>query len=242
MTIGQEPNQWVVKKFADFGASEEFVAQSFELFDILGATLMFGEQRTQAHDRIGEILVDGLFPAFIELRKIRASVGNEPPVVEYRQLYEDMARKLWKAYKVLMQRAAEAMNFDLGFLFQNDQKFAAGLKTFRELNPSARPLLEAYLREARTGWQNELADFRNRVLEHVEDCEREKFQKFYVAEFAEQLFDAVWRTIVNILAMLLELRFPPGTCLVEQGPSDPGPKWPKRFHFHIEPRLPTGPQ
>jgi hypothetical protein len=233
MNARTELNQWQVKKFTDFGTSEEFVAQFMELFDVLGATMILGEQRIRAHDTLGAVLHDGLFPAFIELRKIRASVNNEPPVVERFQLYEDLARKLWKAYKVLMQQAAKAMDFDLGFLFQNDKTFEAGLKKFREENPSVRPQLEEFLRGTRTDWQNELADFRNKVLEHVEDCDRSKFQKFYRPEFAEQLFDVAWRSIVNVLATLLQARFAPGIYLVEQDANDPGPKWPRRFQYEI---------
>ena len=43
-------------------------------------------------------------------------------------MYEDLARKCWKTYKDLLQRAAVAMQFDIGFLFQNDQNCEDGVK------------------------------------------------------------------------------------------------------------------
>lgn len=77
------------------------------------------------------ILMDGLVPAFMELRAIRAPETAKLPLAERFQPYEDFARKLWKAYKDLTQRAAEAMGFDIGFLYQKDTKFDEGLSKFR---------------------------------------------------------------------------------------------------------------
>jgi hypothetical protein len=155
------------------------------------------------------------------------------PVVDGFQLYEDFARKIWKSYKELMQHAAKEIGFGVGFLFQNDAKFEQGLKDFRQGNPLASPQLETYLRETRRLWQNDLADFRNNILEHVSD-DRSQYGRFYRPEFAEKLFDAVWKTIIEILVMLLSLKLPKGVYVIEQDPADPSPKWPKRFMWHIE--------
>jgi hypothetical protein len=237
MTRKKEPNEWVVKKYADVGVSEPFMGQFLELPDILNATLIFGEQRTRVTESLMMVEMDGLLQAFLELRQIRESVNKDLPVVDGLQLYEDFARKIWKSYKELMQAAAKEIGFDVGFLFQKEPGFEQGLKKFREANPSASSQLEAYLRETRKLWQNDLADFRNNILEHVSE-DRSKYEKFYRPQFAEALFDAVWKTIIEILVMLLRLRLPKGVDVIELHPDAPGPKWPKWFMWHLEHKLP----
>lgn len=231
--MSNEPNQWIVKRYANVGMSEPFVSQFMELQDVLGGTLIFGDDRTRVSESITTIMLDGLLPSFLELREIRDSVNKELPTLDVYQLYEDFGRKIWKSYKELMQNAAKEMGFDIGFLFQKDGAFEKGLMKFRTENPSAPPQMEAYLRENRRLWQSDLADFRNTILEHVSD-NRSKYEKFYRPDFAEKLFEAVWRAIIEIMVLLLGFKMPPGVYVIEQDPADPGPKWTKRFRWEIE--------
>ena len=228
-----EPNQWTVKKFANVGASEQFVREHLELFDLLNGTLILGKQREEARDAIGDILTDGLIPAFLELRSIRDSTGKSLPVIDSFQLYEDFARKLWKAYKDLTQRAAKAMGFEIGFLFQNEKIFEEGLKQFRNEHPSVVQQFEEYLRANRNDWQNGLAKFRNGFLEHQQG-KRQDFIRYYQPVTAENLFFVTFRTIGDILVALMNLRLPPRICIVEHNPAS-DPAWPNRFRFFILP-------
>ena len=66
------PSNWKVEKFADVGASEPFVNQFLELFDILGTTLIRKAEKERVENAIGTVLTDGLMPTFLELRSIRA--------------------------------------------------------------------------------------------------------------------------------------------------------------------------
>lgn len=227
------PNKWSVRKFADVGTDEVFVRETVELFDLLNGTLIEGEQRRQATDAIGSVLADGLIPTFMELRAIRESRGKDLPLIEQFQLYEDFARKLWKAYKDLTQRAAAAMGFDIGFLFQKETKFEEGLKAFRASYPDAPANLEEYLREVRKHWQNDLAQFRNGLLEHQVGT-RQDYMKFYDPNFVENLFTAAARIIADILVMLMNLRLPPRVHIVEHDDKIHGSGWPNRFRFAIE--------
>lgn len=238
MTKRKEPNQWVVKKYADVGGSEPFIGQFLEVQDIVNATLIFGEDRERVSRSITAISMDGLLPAFLGLRQIRDSVNKDLPMLDGYQLYEDFARKIWKSYKELMQNAAKEIGFDVGFLFQKDASFERGLVKFRAANPTAPPQFEAYLRETRRLWQSDLADFRNNILEHVSE-DRAKYEKFYRPDFAEKLFEAVWKAIIEIIVLLLGFKLPEGIYVIEQDPSDPGPKWAKRFRWHVE-REPAG--
>jgi hypothetical protein len=232
MTEQPPKQQFHVRQFADFGASEEFVLPVLDLIDILNGTTIFDPQRNEVSGSIGAIASEGLSAAFLELRKIRSSVGQDLPMLNHFQMYEDFYGKLWRAYKEYMQRAVKAMGFDIGFLFQKDAQFEKGLKAFRENNPTAPPALEEFLREVRRLWHTELADFRNTIVQHP-DADRAQFQKFYNPQFVEALFREVWHTIVEILGMLLELRLPSGVYLEWQGWNDPGPRWPKRFRWQL---------
>ena len=237
MTKKGEPNTWVVKKMANVGGSEPFVSQLLEVHDIVGATLILGDQRLRVIDSLGAIHLDGLIPAFLELRKIRESVNQELPEIDRLQLYEDFARKIWKSYKELMQNAAKEIGFDVGFIFQKETAFEEGLNKFRNENPSVSSNLEEYLRINRKLWQNDLADFRNSILEHASE-DRSKYEKFYRPDFAEKLFAAVWKKIIQILAMLLGLRLPEGIYVTERDPADPTSKSKKRFAWEIERKAP----
>jgi hypothetical protein len=221
-----------VIKFADMGTSEEFVVTVIDLIEVLNATTIFGDQRTEVSSCIGAIAVEGLPAAVLELRKIRASSGQDLPMLNQLQMYEDFYGKVWRAYKEYMQHAAKAMGFDIGFLFQDDGKFEKGLKAFRENHLAAPVVLEEFLREVRGLWQTELANFRNTIVQHP-DADRVQFKKFYDPQFAERVFTDVWHTIVEIIGLLLELRLVAGLCLEWQAWDDPGPRWPQRFRWKL---------
>jgi len=227
------PNQWSVRKLADVGMDEAFVRETSELFELLKGTSLEEKQKEQARDAIGNLLTDGLIPTFMELRAIRESRGKDLALIDQFQLYEDFARKLWKSYKDLTQRAAVAMGFDIGFIFQKEGKFEEGLKAFRASYPAVSPNLEGYLREVRRLWQDDLRQFRNRFLEHQEGT-RQDHLKFYDPKFVEGLFYAVPRVIDEILAMLMDLRLPPRVHIVLHDDKIHGPGWPNRFRWEIE--------
>jgi hypothetical protein len=227
---GLEPNKWPVVKFADIGGDEPFVKQILELATIVDAGLIEGNERENLKEAVVSILVDGLMPAFAELEKIRALAEKNIPLMNRWQMYEDLARRLWKTHKELMQKAAALAGFDLGFLFKDEKEFQKGLKALRQLHPTVRAGVEKFLEGTRDRWQNDLSQFRNTWVEH-QTGDREKFKKFYDPQYAESLFHAVWETSVQILAVLLEVHLPHGTRLVEQHPNDPGPRWPNRFRY-----------
>ncbi len=229
---GKEPRDWKVEKFAEIGWNEKFVRDMCELSTILNATMIFGKEREDVNDAIGTILMDGLMPAFRKLEQIRAAEGYQLPILDRRELYHDFCRKIWKAYKDLTQRAATEIGFNIGFLFQNPAGFKDGLKKFQQDNPNVRPSLGKSLGETRSRWQNELARFRNTVLEH-QDSDPKLFPKFYDIKYVEVLFEEVWNTIVELLAVLLEAKLPSHTKLALPDRNQM-PNWPNRFIFHVE--------
>jgi hypothetical protein len=154
-------------------------------------------KRQEIKEAIWTVMDEGLIPAFEHLKRIRASVTEQLPVLNRRQLYEDFTRVLWHGYKDLMQKAAKLFGPDIGFLFQSDANFEKGLAAFKQAHPLAPPGFGDFLRAQRTSWQNALADFRNHCLEHREEGP-EMYTGFYNPTNADVLFDAVWRTIAEV--------------------------------------------
>ncbi|MGA9389811.1 MAG: hypothetical protein WBV69_05125 [Candidatus Sulfotelmatobacter sp.] len=232
MKEGEEPYKWKVTKVADIGGDEEFTKGMLELASVLEAGMIEGHQRDEVKHAIVCTLIDGLMPAFLKLEEIRASTGKAMPLMNIEQLYEDFARKLWKAYKELMQVTLDLMGHNIGFLFRGDKEFREGLAVLRRENPNLRVGFEKFLQETRDEWQNDLSKFRNTWVEHQRG-DRKQFHKFYDAKNAEWLFDTVWRTIADILPAFLELHLPHGTRLIEQHPNDPRPRWGQRFRYDV---------
>jgi len=234
MVPGKEPRDWKLIHVADVSGDEEFTKQMLEMCSILEAGMIQDEQRTAVKHAIVTTLIDGLTPAFLKLEEIRASVGKKMPTMNVEQLYEDFAGKLWKAYKQLMQDAVKLMGHNVGFLFRADKEFQEGLVYLRRENPELRPGIEAFFEATRSEWQNDFSRFRNTWIEH--QCgERKQFLQFYDPKFAESLFHIVWSTIVDILAIFLELHLPHGTKLIEQHRDDPAPRWGQRFRYDVPP-------
>jgi hypothetical protein len=229
---GLEPNQWPIDHFANVGYYEPFVWNIVEIDPVIGATSLSEAERLKVKHALMAILTDGLVPAFLDLQQIRASVGKKMPVVNREEPYGNMGRKLWKSYKPLMSDTASAMGYKIGFLYDNDKKFKEGLEEFRKQNPALRLGFEKFLEDGRTDWQKDLANFRNKWLEHPVG-NRKQFDKFYTPEYAEEIFQHVWSAIADILPLLLELKLVHGSRLIEQAPDDPGPKWPQRFRYDI---------
>jgi len=105
------------------------------------------------------------------------------------------------------------------------------LKEFQTNYPGVRSELGKGLAEIRDQWQNEFAKFRNTFLEH-QDSDQKQFAKFYQLPYAESLFDTVWNTIVDLIALLFESKLPYGTKLALPDLKK-NPKWPNRYVFDV---------
>ena len=205
---------------------------AMEMPELVDASTIYETGRQKLKEAILAISVDGLMPAFEDLKKIRAAVNQTIPELNRKQLYENFTVVLWRSYRDLMQRAAKLMEPEIGFLFQDDSKFEKGLIAWGEKRPVIAQAVASYLRTQRTTWQNELGAFRN-YLEHKNETDRAIYEDRYKPGHAEMVFEAVWRTIADILAMLVSLHLPPGTALVEIPKEQRHPVRPRRFGFAV---------
>ena len=237
---GGPPSGWKIQLFANISGSEPFVVQvAIQMTELVDASMIPEAKRDELREAILAITFDGLMPAFEHLKQIRASARENVPELNRRQNYEDFTISLWRAYKDLMPRAVKLMGFDIGFLFQNDTIFEKGLTAFVSARPKDLTPFRPYLRAQRDKWQNELARFRN-FLEHKSDANPSAFKSRYEPSHAEELFDAAWQAIAEVLAALISMHFPPGVTLVEIPPEQRNAALPRRFGFAMEGIPPSG--
>jgi hypothetical protein len=231
---GGPPSGWKVKLFAQISGSEEFLMQLvMEMPELVDGSMIFGKERDNLKEAVVAISVEGLMPAFEYLKQIRDPASRALPILKHKQLYEGFTRALWHAYKDLMQIAAKMMEPEFGFLFQKDTQFEAHLAAWGKKYPSLAQEVAHYLRKKRMDWQNDLATFRN-YLEHKDDTDPKVYEARYTPAHAEKLFDDVWRTIADILAMLVNLHLPPGSHLEEIPLNERNPVSPRRFRLQVK--------
>jgi hypothetical protein len=228
-----EPSDWKVTHFADINGGESFVVLLvMEIPELVDASTIYAEERNKLKEAIVAICVEGLMPAFEQLKMIRALPGQNIPELNRRQLYENFTGRLWHAYKDLMQNAAKMIGPDIGFLFKDEKGFEAGLIALEPKQPALVTVLGPYLRKERAEWQNDAARFRN-YLEHTDDTDPRVFASRYEPSHADKLFDRVWHTIGDVLAMLISMRLVAGARLVEIPTEQRDPVRPRRFRFEV---------
>ncbi len=226
---GKEPNEWPREVFSEVGTNDEFVRQfADEFMELMGATSIFDPERQEAKDALMVLLIEGLLPAYVRLREIRGSTGQQIPVLNRRQQFEGFAGELWRAYKALMPKATKLLGYDLGFLFQKPPDFKKGVIAFRAAHPSRTNVLD-HLLSQKVNWQDGLAAFRN-FVEH-RGAAPEKFAEYYKSETAESLFDAVCGTLTNIIPVFIASHFN-GPLTIEEIPlAERDPNHRRRFKW-----------
>jgi hypothetical protein len=230
---GKEPSEWEKLHFADVGTSEEFVEIfAGEFMELVDATNIHGDERKDLKESLSTILTDGLMPAFDDLRMIRSSIGKRVPEMNRRLRYEELAGKLWFTYKDLMPKAAAQIGFDLGFLFQSEATFERGLLAFQAKHPNLILNVPELLKKQRGSWHQDLYRFRNNFIQHRSE-QRKKFDSFYRTEWAEAVFDSVWRTMGELFPAFLESRFPSMSSIRRIPESERQATDGRRFQFFL---------
>jgi|GEM_PF-1845078 len=231
---GKEPCDWPKVHFANVGVSEEFVEQSFgEFMELLDATAIYGSERDAIKSAITAVLVEGLMLAFEHLRKIRQLASVPVPELNRRQLYEDFAEAIWRAYNVLMPKAVSLLGFDIKFAFnKKDAEFEKGAGEFNAKYPSLIMDIPGVLRRQRANWQQDLHLFRSEVVVH-RNLDIAAFEIYERPETAERLFDHAWRAMADLFPAFIEGRYPPKWSIKEIPPAERNPNRRRRFQFFM---------
>lgn len=95
-----EPVNWKVTHFANVSGSEKFLMQlAMEMPMLVDAAMIYEPEREKLKEAVLAISIEGLMPAFEDLKKIRALPMQKIPELSRRQLYEDFTVVLWRAYR-----------------------------------------------------------------------------------------------------------------------------------------------
>lgn len=166
--------------------------------------------------------------AFTALRELRAAVVRGGPAVELEGAYDRLYRQLWTAYKDRFQKALRALGYELGFVWQSDQRFEAGVAELVAQRPEFGELM-GLIGRYRDEFQSALASYRNDYIEHRKDLDPRTLATFHSLDAAEGAFERVWRAIEVIVAGLVAAELPPRLAIVEIPESQRDPGRPERF-------------
>jgi len=233
---GKEPNEWDQAHFSAAPADRPFADFFFdEIHELVNGSTIVNEDRQEICDAIMIMVTEGFLPAYEDLRAIRTFKDNpRVPVLNRKKHYDDFVRALWHGYKDLMPRVLCLVGYDVGFLFQRDGNFKAGLEAFVTENRDYLLLdVSEFLPRQRDGWQQELKTFRNEYLEHRDADAAAQVEKFYEPTWAERVFVHAWRTAAELIVFLLETRFPPQMSITHRSAEKQFPNHPRLYEVYL---------
>ena len=179
MIVRRAPGKWVVRKYADEGSSSPFMARLFLGMLTLSEAMPTTER--EALDTVYEPLITtlmeirGTAKELTDLYTGHAGKIADGSIVQMqgasihisesidrqlRKLIDEFLTTATRSFKDRMQRVTSALGVNIGFLYQKQGAFEAGLAAMMQAD---RPLAE-YIHEARQ-WGQVLVDARN-DMEH----------------------------------------------------------------------------
>lgn len=228
MYSGNLPPGFKLQLAANFGTEEAFVVRAWiQIKDILKH--MNPVNADESDFRLDRV-VEQLNIARIHLGRIEDKAFHQQPTFDQQAEYVAFYNSVWWAYKDRFQLFMKELGFDIGFLFQNDKKFEAGLKKFLEDHPNATQFANV-ARDDRISWQNTLATHRNNM--HTGDRRNEKHDMDNPKD-ARIVFDNVWQAIEENFAYLGEEVMSEGWTIAHVPEDQRDKTVPKRFIPYVK--------
>jgi hypothetical protein len=257
-----QPN-WTVQKVADEGSSSPLMARL-----MIGMLRLrdnvFDHTNRDPFDKAYDFVLKSLFSARDAMRQLtkvwqeheRKVNAGEVARVERNAIHvdESVDRELGqeaeafinaaaRAIKKGMQEVAAVLGVNIGFLFQKQAAFEAGVAALQASDPA----LADYLRQARTVWSELLQDARNAVEHEGWTLPRVLYTRIAagvqatepqiagrpVTEFASFILDRLACFVEEVTAHLLMRKSPALMALAEIPPPDRKPDVPERFRLTL---------
>ena len=176
MDVKPNQQQFVVKKFADEGSSTPFIArvmisqmkmaesldarrdQFLEAHHVLMTTLMEIRETTKDVTKTWREYARKIDDGSIVERQGAHIRLTETIDRQLARLVNEFLTAATRSFKERMQRTAQTLGLNIGFLYQKQAKFETGLTTLEQTDAP----LAAYLREARK-WGDILVNIRNNL-------------------------------------------------------------------------------
>lgn len=225
---------FVVERYADFGTGEPWVARlMLGLQELVFAVPAFAETRQDFMNELGEVF-EALGMAFQELRTLATKLADGAPALEVTQSYETLYGHLWRAHRDRFPAAMRALGLDIGFYHRKDAEFERGATRLRAARSELADLVDLMGRD-RADFQNRLAEYRNKYLEH----RRRRVDPKLLADFhhpgsALNTFENVWHAMEDYVVLYVKANLPPGFHVVEIPDEERDPTRPTRFRLAVE--------
>ena len=263
MVVKQDPTKFVVQKLADEGSSSPFMARLY-LGNLRLRDVAFPDQeRRDIFDKPYHFVMETLLNTrstsheilqlvdrhFIKLTKgeVGQLKGHTIHIEETidKKLRKEVETFLNSAVRILkqgMQELTTALQFNIGFLFKQQNSFEKGVTELEKSDP----LLAAYLRETRN-WSERLINSRN-AIEHegwmlpkvkyievsgVIRAEEPEISGQKVSEFMGFIMDRLSCFVEEVTAHCLQTRMPEGISVTEIPLSQRESEMPERFQVAL---------
>lgn len=228
-----DPLNHKIEKISNFGTSEPWVARmTFSLLDLAEHLPYSKTQIDEVKKWLFEISkeLNAAFEALLEVEKLEKQKGSA--LYSKNAQYQNLYSALWRAYKDRFQKTCEHIGYDIGFLFEDDKKFERKSLEFIKNNSEIPDRFRKMLKIDRKIWQNGLSDFRNLYIEHKEIGEGiEKI--FYRPDSARNIFDNVWQSIEDSVAILIGAKLKDPFAIIEIPEKDRDSACPERFRIGL---------
>lgn len=258
-----EEANWVVQKIADEGSQSPFMARLMMGTLRLRAAAFPEPSISDSFDKAYEFTMTSLFSASAAMRQLaelwtthsRKVVSGEAARVQGRTIHVDESidkelgqqadaflNAATRALKKGMQEVAAVLQVNIGFLFQKQAAFEAGIAALEKFD---RPLAD-YLRQART-WSERLVDARNAVEHDGWTLPRIAYTRTDggvtatepaiagqpASTFAASIFDRLACFVEEVTAHCLKRQLPAGITVTELPRASRPAEMPERFRLTL---------
>lgn len=242
------PFQPELKKIADFGTSEPWVARTemtmLDFFPFLKVgdgdnPVPAFEAKKEAATGLAMSIAEELGQAFIDLRRLRESKGSLPTELETAKAYRDLYGHLWVAYKSRFQELMKLLGYDIGFIFDKDAKFDQLAVAFMAAHPGATPHLIERIKEDKNTWQKALYTYRNDGEHNIKEPTFNG-HPMHSLENAEVIFSNTWHAIEDVFVHCMEEEFGKQLTIFEIPKEDRDQGIPKKYKVGLTVDTKTG--
>jgi hypothetical protein len=264
MIVRPDRTNWVVKKFADEGSSSPFMARLLMgMLRLRDAALPDGAQR-DGFDKAYESVTTPLLDARARMTRIAALWERHAQRVQSGEIARLQGRAIHvddnvdgdlgqemdaflsaatRALKTGMQAVAGELGTGIGFLFQKEAAFGAGVAVLETSDPA----LAAYLRETRAQWSETLVARRNAV-EHENwrlpnvvyerdgggvRAREPEVDGLPVTVFTRTIFDRLSCFAEEVTAHMLQRQLTEGITITELSVAEREEEAPERFRITV---------
>ncbi|MEJ0073058.1 MAG: hypothetical protein WDN27_03185 [Candidatus Saccharibacteria bacterium] len=208
-----------LKKIADFGSGEEWIARTeMTMLDFLpflrvdksaedvkanGTLKEAFDEKKEAATGLAMAIAEELGQAFIDLRRLRETKGVMPTEIEVSKAYRDLYGHLWAAYKGRFQDFMKLLEYNIHFIFDKDSKFDSLAANFTVAHPNVNGELIERVRSDRATWHEALHTYRDDGEHNVK---KPLFtgHPMHSLHTAEVIFSNTWHAIEDVFIHCME--------------------------------------